>query len=69
MKKKFMNFLETISRDEMRTITGGYGDEYCYGCYDSAAQACSDNCGNNPNCDEGECLANQFAECTRVLNC
>jgi hypothetical protein len=23
MKKKFMHFLETLSRDEMRTITGG----------------------------------------------
>lgn len=25
MKKKFLNFLEKLSRDEMRTITGGYG--------------------------------------------
>ena len=24
MKKKFMNFLEKLSRDEMRTISGGY---------------------------------------------
>jgi hypothetical protein len=29
-----MNFLETLSRDEMRTVTGGYGsgttlEEYC----------------------------------------
>ncbi len=28
MKKKFINFLEKLSRDEMRTVTGadGYGD-------------------------------------------
>lgn len=25
MKKKLMSFLEKLSRDEMRTITGGYG--------------------------------------------
>ena len=29
MKKKFMNFLEKLSHDEMRTITGGYGTGNC----------------------------------------
>ncbi|WKN29771.1 hypothetical protein PZB74_12420 [Porifericola rhodea] len=34
MKNKFMSFLEKLSRDEMRKVTGGYGDgtsleEYC----------------------------------------
>ena len=31
MKKKFMNLLNTLSKDEMRTINGGYGDPDCTG--------------------------------------
>ncbi|WKN29773.1 hypothetical protein PZB74_12430 [Porifericola rhodea] len=27
MKKKFVNFLEKLSREEMRTVTGGYDDD------------------------------------------
>ena len=69
MKTKFMNFVNRLSRHEMSTIMGGYPGEVCMNCYDSASQACYNNCGNNSGCDEGECLANQMAECTRVLNC
>jgi len=68
MKKKFMNFLETLSRDEMRKITGGYGDN-CQTCYDSAPQACSISCDGGTTCNVQECISNQEAECDRVLGC
>ena len=75
MKKKLMNLLDTLSRDEMRTVMGGYDDgggggggNRCNNCCQSAVQACRDNCGDG-QCSEFACLVNQFSACRRVLGC
>jgi hypothetical protein len=67
MKKKFLNLLESLSRDEMRNISGGYGDN-CYNCCESAYQVCQTGC-RLPDCNTYDCIINQWLECQRVLGC
>ena len=48
--KKLMKFLDKLSRDEMRTIMGGY-DSVCYAtCYGDGTVSCDDECGVSRGC-------------------
>jgi hypothetical protein len=61
-----MNFLETLSREEMRTVTGGYGT--CEDCIANAYDACY-NGGHVPPNLQNECMDNQVEQCSIVLGC
>jgi len=67
--KKLMKFLDTLSRDEMRSVVGGYdGGGNCYNCCESAEQACIISCGGG-GCNVYDCIVSQWGECQRVLGC
>jgi len=61
MKKKFMNFLEKLSRNEMRTITGGYSD------YETCVIECGGNITTSCWYDCQHLFGSQYSSC--MSNC
>lgn len=57
-----MKFLDKLSRDEMRTITGGY-DALCEAmCYGDGRVSCDDECGHNSSCVDS-CMSDAETWC------